>query len=286
MKTTFVTSLVCAIGSIFALVALSAMTVHPDAATMHARWMAIALALFLGSSLLALWARRRIVKATIIIALFLASSPAIRAADEFEDYIKQLAAGTPEQDAVSAMHTLNVAGMEAIPSLVAHLDDGTPAQSRLSVGDGTFIGSLPDGAITSTPPVGYFCFVILQTKIEDNWPKGFREFYILTPANVKQWLEDHNKLSLRQLQLVSREESMRRAEAELAARPSDLTTLAVAFLRKEVAKRSQSSSNELLTLAVRRSDTLHTSKPCARALFHEPASHRSAGNHSRASSDA
>jgi hypothetical protein len=239
MKTTFVTSLTCVFASFVALVSLSAMTVHPDAAIMHARWMAITFAVFLGSCLLATWARLRIVKATIIVALSLASLSATRAADEFEGYIKLLASGAPDQDAVRAMHALKVAGMEAIPALVAHLDDGTLAQSRLSVGDGTFIGSLPDGTTTSTPPVGFFCFNILQSKIEDNWPKGFREFYILTPANVKQWLDEHKKLSLRQLQLATREESLRRAEAEEATRPSDLRKMAVAFLRKEVAKLKQ-----------------------------------------------
>lgn len=134
MKTTFVTSLIGAICSLIALVALSAMTVLPDDAVLHARWMAIVFALLVGSSLLAAWARSRLVKAAVIIALLIASVPAIHAADDFEAY---------------------------------------------------------------------------------------------------------EALSLQQLQLASREESLRRAEAELEARSTDLTTKAVEFLREEVAKLKQ-----------------------------------------------
>ena len=230
MKTTFVTSIICAIGSLIVLLTLSAITVLPDDSALHARWMAFVFALLVGSSLLAAWARSRLVKATIIIALLIASVPAIRAADVFENYIHQLAARTPEQDAIRAMHALEDAGVKAFPALLAHLDDGTPALASLYS---------RDESVTGTLPIGSFCFDILQTKIEDNWPKGFREFYILTPANVKQWIEAHKALSLQQLQLASREESLRRAEAELAARSTDLTTKAVEFLREEVAKLKQ-----------------------------------------------
>ena len=110
------------------------MTVLPDDAVLHARWMAIVFALLDGTSLLAAWARSRLVKAAVIIALLIAPVPAIHAADDFEAY---------------------------------------------------------------------------------------------------------EALSLQQLQLASREESLRRAEAELEARSTDLTTKAVEFLREEVAKLKQ-----------------------------------------------
>jgi hypothetical protein len=166
-----------------------------------------------------------LVKATVIMALLFTSVLSVRAADEFSGYIQQLAAGTPDEDAARAMRALDEAGVRAFPALLAHLENRSLINASLNMRD-----------VIGTPTVGELCFDILQTRIEDNWPKGFREFYILTPANAKQWLDEHKALSLPQLQLASREESLRRAEAELAARPSDLTTKAVAFLRGEIAK--------------------------------------------------
>jgi hypothetical protein len=167
------------------------------------------------------------VKSTIIAALlFLAS--VLHAGDEFSGYVRQLAADMPERDAVRAERALFDAGIRAFPTLLAHFGDRQLIRARLNGRD-----------VSGTPTVGDLCFDILQVQIEDNWPKGFRQFYILTPDNAKQWLDDHNGLSLRQLQLVSREESLRRAEARLAAESADLTTKAVAFLREEVAKLKQ-----------------------------------------------
>ncbi|MCE9612140.1 MAG: hypothetical protein K8R23_18235 [Chthoniobacter sp.] len=166
-------------------------------------------------------------KSTIIAAL-LSLTSALHAGDDFSGYVRQLADDMPERDAVRAERALFDAGIRAFPTLLAHFGDRQLIQVRLN-----------GRAVIGTPTVGDLCFDILQTQIEDNWPKGFRQFYILTPDNAKQWLDDHKGLSLRQLQLVSREESLRRAEASLAAAPSDLTMKAVAFLRKEVAKLKQ-----------------------------------------------
>lgn len=167
-------------------------------------------------------------KSAFVLILFLASTFSVCAADDFSGYVRQLAAGMPERDAVRAIRALTDAGLRAFPTLLAHLNDREPIQPSLNNRD-----------VSGAPTVGQLCFDILQTQIEDNWPKGFRQFYILTPGNAKQWLDDHKTLSLRQLQLTSREESLRRAEADLAAHPSDLTTKAVTFLREEVAKLKQ-----------------------------------------------
>jgi hypothetical protein len=167
-------------------------------------------------------------KSALILVLVFASTFSVYAADDFSGYVRQLAAGMPERDAVRALRALTDAGVRAFPTLLAHLSDREPIQASLNNRD-----------VSGTPTVGELCFDLLQTQIEGNWPKGFREFYILTPDNAEQWLDEHKTQSLRQLQLTSREESLRRAEAESAAHPADLTTKAVAFLREEVAKLKQ-----------------------------------------------
>lgn len=157
-------------------------------------------------------------------AALLSCASVLHADEDFSGYVRQLAADMPERDAVRAERALFEAGIRAFPTLLAHFGDRHLIHPRLNGRD-----------VTGTPTVGDLCFDILQTQIEDNWPKGFRQFYVLTPDNTKQWLDDHTGLSLRQLQLVSREESLRRAEARLVSDPTDLTAKAVAFLREAVA---------------------------------------------------
>jgi hypothetical protein len=167
-------------------------------------------------------------KAPLVLVLIVASTFSVGAADDFSGYVRQLAAIMPERDAMRAERALGEAGLRAFPTLLAHLGDREPIQASLNHRD-----------VSGTPTVGELCFDIIQVQIEGNWPKGYRQFYTLTPGNAKEWLDAHKSHSLQQLQLTSREESLRRAEAELAADPSDLTTKAVAFLRAEVAKLKQ-----------------------------------------------
>lgn len=143
--------------------------------------------------------------------------------DDFSGVIRQLADDAREEDAIRALKVLSDAGIRVFPSLIAHFDDEQLIHPRLNAFE--VLGDLT---------VGWLCFVILQDQIEGNWPKGFRQFYILTPDNAKQWLDKHKGLSLRELQVISREESLRRAELALAASPGDFMSSAVKFLRQQV----------------------------------------------------
>lgn len=143
--------------------------------------------------------------------------------DDFTGVIRQLAEDAREEDAIRALKVLSDAGIRVFPSLIAHFDDEQLIHPRLNAFE--VLGDLT---------VGWLCFVILQDQIEGNWPKGFRQFYILTPDNAKQWLDKHKGLSLRELQVISRKESLRRAELALATSPGDFMSSAVKFLRQEV----------------------------------------------------
>jgi hypothetical protein len=143
--------------------------------------------------------------------------------EDFSGVIRQLAEDAREEDAMRALKVLSKVGIRGFPSLIAHFDDEQLIHPRLNSFE-----------VFGTPTVGWLCFVILQDQIEGNWPKGFRQFYILTPDNAKQWLDKHKGLSLRELRVISRKESLRRAELELATSPGDFMSLAVKFLRREV----------------------------------------------------
>jgi hypothetical protein len=136
-------------------------------------------------------------------------------------YIKQMARTLPEKEAFWAMRILHEAGMAAFPTLIAHFNDPTPAHTGRQ--------------ITGVATIGQECFEILQYQIEGSWPKAHRTFQILTPKNAKQWLDAHRGQSLDQLRMISRQESLRRAQAELAKNPTDEFCQEMAkFFREEI----------------------------------------------------
>ena len=127
--------------------------------------------------------------------------------EDYPRYIKQMAQTVPEKESSWARAMLHEAGMAAFPALIAHFNDPTPAHSTRQ--------------ITGVATIGAECFEILQYQIEVSLPKAHRDFEILTPENAKQWLDAHQGQSLAQLRMTSCQESLRRAQAELAKKPSD-----------------------------------------------------------------
>lgn len=183
---------------------------------------------------LAKGALSRFVKLIFSALLFLGLLPLCAAGGDYELHVKHLAAGTPEKDIKAALQAFDTAGLAAFPTLLAHFSNTTPAEPRFFQRDEVL---LVDGQFAglSTPRIGDACFDILQSQVEGNWPKAYRTYYVLSPSNAKQWLEDHRGLTLPQLQRASRAESLRRAEAALANDPSSASRQQdVAFLRQEL----------------------------------------------------
>ena len=135
------------------------------------------------------------------------------------------------KDVNRAISVLVAAGIEAFPSLLAHLNDKRPTKE-------TWLGEseermTPDGKWYFTrSTVGETCFDILHRSIEGFWQPPYQHFYTITPDNVKQWVEAHNGETREQMAESARKESLRRAEAEFALHPEDVDVKgAVDFLR-------------------------------------------------------
>ncbi|HWB61538.1 MAG TPA: hypothetical protein VG733_18795, partial [Chthoniobacteraceae bacterium] len=104
-------------------------------------------------------------------------------ADDFETLVKLLKKGTPPAQVAQASQRLRDAGIDALPTLIAHFKDTTPADKSLA-------------ANASKPPtVGEVSFNILQTEIEGNRPAEMRDTYILTPANAASWLKQQKQFN-------------------------------------------------------------------------------------------
>ena len=170
----------------------------------------------------------------IALSVFLGFMTPSFAAQPYEEHVRNLAQGTPKEAVEASLRALRAAGTAAFPILTANFTNEAPAVAEFFARDA--FTRLPDGSITPyAPSLGAVCFDLLQGQIEGNWPKGFRQYYVLSPSNAKSWLDAHKGLTLAQLRRISREESLRRAETDLAKRPaSDLLKKAVAFLRQDL----------------------------------------------------
>ena len=166
------------------------------------------------------------------------------AADDYEQHVKNLAAGTPEKDIEASLRALKAAGTAAFPTLIAHFTDAALAEPKFFQRE--VVVKVNDQIVgLFAPRIGDACFDILQGQIEGNWPKGYRAHYVLSPINAKQWLDAHKGLTLPQLQRASREESLRNAEAAFAKDPSAKYLQGdIAFLKKEIEALKRDNENQ------------------------------------------
>jgi len=152
-------------------------------------------------------------------------------ADDYERHIQQFASNTPPAKIQAALQALRTAGTNAFPALLAHLKDIAPAEP-----------SFFQGSAAGTPTIGRACFGLLQGQIEGNWPKGFRDYYVLSPETAREWLASHRGLSLQQLRIEAAQQSLKRAEADTPNRKeSEFHHQTLKFLRQnlEEAKRNR-----------------------------------------------
>ena len=135
---------------------------------------------------------------------------------DFEPLIRKLAAHDLEIDGRNAHESLVAAGADAFPALIFHFSDRDEASSQFQQ------------QTQNVTTVGEACFAIVQMQIEGRSPKDSRQFQVLTPENTREWLAAHRGFTLEELRKAASRESIAKAEAALAANPSDK------FLKKEV----------------------------------------------------
>jgi hypothetical protein len=128
----------------------------------------------------------------------------------YEAAIASLSENSDAAQVASATAALENAGTKAFPALLAHLNDTARAsvvfQRAVMEVDakGNVIG-------IHHPTIGEVCFDLIQGQIEGNWPKGFREFYVLSSENVVDWWQARKEKTLKELQLETAQASLTRA---------------------------------------------------------------------------
>ena len=141
----------------------------------------------------------------------LSSTDVSAVTSEYERAIQGLEKGKDRQTVKTAIQVLSDAKTRAFPDLIKHLSDKTPASVEYF--GARAVQCAPQ--ITPCPPyqptIGEACFVIIQSEVEGNWPKGYQSYYTLTAGNVGEWWESRRTMSLKDLQLDAATTSLERA---------------------------------------------------------------------------
>ena len=130
---------------------------------------------------------------------------------EYERAIQDLAKGKDRQTVKTAVQVLSDAKTRAFPALINHLSDKTPASVEFFGGRAVQCAPQTTPCPPWQPTIGEACFGIIQSEVEGNWPKAYREHYTLTAENVGKWWESRRTMSLKDLQLHAATTSLERA---------------------------------------------------------------------------
>lgn len=172
----------------------------------------------------------------VVVVLILASVGILssQGAEDYHQHVRNFAANTPREKIQNSVRAIKDAETNAFPVLLLHLQDTKPAEPLFFQGDSV-----------RAPNIGDACFDLLQWQIEGAWPKGFRDYYTLTPKNVRDWLAKHSGLSLQQLRVEAAQESLARAVDDAPKKKdSDWHRKELDFLRKNLEDAKQNASRK------------------------------------------
>ena len=126
----------------------------------------------------------------------------------YETAIASLSENSDAAQVASAIAVLENSGTKAFPALLAHLND----TARASVAFQRAVMAVDaKGNALSHPTIGEACFDLIQKQVEGNWPKGFRQYYVLSPENVVSWWQARKSKPLKELQIETAQASLLKA---------------------------------------------------------------------------
>jgi len=87
--------------------------------------------------------------------------------------------------------------------------------------------------------LGDIAFQFIQNAIEEDFPRKFKIFQVLTRENVTTWLKKNKFLSLYEMRAQAAQEALAKAEAQHRQEPSEHTADAVQYMRQLAARYGQ-----------------------------------------------
>ena len=149
----------------------------------------------------------------------------------YETAIASLSENSDAAQVAGAIAALESAGTKAFPALLAHLNDRARASVVFQRAKMEFDTK---GNVMGVhhPTIGEACFDLIQNQVEGNWPKGYRQYYVLSPKNVVSWWQARKAKTLKELQLETAQASLTQARQRRGK--SGYSREAVRFLERHL----------------------------------------------------
>lgn len=159
---------------------------------------------------------------------------------QIEQAFLSMKQGANDRAVEQATRLLEEAGKDAFPVLLKHL------KSKLAASERHFKSQIWEidpqtHLLKGRRPVtmGDVAFQFIQNAIEEDFPKQFKIFQILTRENVAAWLEANKFLSLPEMRAQAAQEALDKAEAQHRLEPTEHTAAAVRYMRGLASRYSQ-----------------------------------------------
>ena len=148
----------------------------------------------------------------------------------YETAIASLSENTDAAQVAGAIKALERAGTKAFPALLAHLND--TARASLVFQSAKMEVDEKGNVRIHHPTIGEACFALIQGQVEGNWPKAYRQYYVLSPQNVVSWWQARKAKPLKELQLETAQASLTQARQQRGK--SGYSREAVRFLERHL----------------------------------------------------
>ncbi len=129
--------------------------------------------------------------------------------ESYESSITSLSENSDAAQVARAIAALESAGTKAFPVLLAHLND--TARASVVFQRAMMEVDAKGNVMVHHPTIGEACFDLIQNQVEGNWPKGYRNYYLLSPKNVVSWWQARKAKPLKELQLETAQASLTQA---------------------------------------------------------------------------
>ena len=159
---------------------------------------------------------------------------------QIEQAFLSMQQGADDRAVEQATRLLEEAGKDAFPVLLKHLSSKLAASARHFKSELWEIDPQTH-LLKGRRPVtmGDVAFQFIQNAIEEDFPKQFKIFQVLTRENVAAWLETNKFLSLPEMRAQAALEALEKAEAQHRLEPTEHTAAAVRYMRGLASRYSQ-----------------------------------------------
>lgn len=159
---------------------------------------------------------------------------------QIEKAFLALRQGANDRTVEKSTRIIEEAGKDAFPILVKYLNSKTAADQRHFKSEIWEIDPKTHYLRGRRPvTLGELAFQFLQNAIEEDFPREFKIFQILTPKNIASWIDNNKFLSLYEMRSAAAAEALTKAEALHKQEPSEHTADAVRYMKNLVARYSQ-----------------------------------------------